>query len=71
MATDTVRNCYNWAFVSGTGLVGGIAGTCNGSTTIKNVYNAGALQMRSVTNTWGSVTTATTIGAVCGLASYG
>ena len=71
VATDTVRNCYNWAFVSGTGLVGGIAGTCNGSTTIKNVYNAGALQMRSVTNTWGSVTTATTIGAVCGLASYG
>ena len=71
VATDTVRNCYNWAFVSGTGLVGGIAGTCNAQTTIKDVYNAGALQMRSVTNTWGSVTTASTIGAICGLAAYG
>lgn len=71
VATDTIRDSYNRAFVSGTGTVGGIAGTCAANAIIENVYNAGSLQMRSVTNSWGSTTTATTLGAICGLASYG
>ena len=71
IATDIVRNCYNWAFVSGTGTTGGIVGTSNANTVIENVYNAGNLQMRSVTNAFGGVTTATTLGAINGLAAYG
>lgn len=70
VATDKVTDSYNWAFVSGTGLVGGIAGTCNASSLIKDVYNAGVLQMRGVSS-WSGMTYAKTIGAICGLAAYG
>ena len=69
IATDTVRNCYNRAFVSGTGTVGGIVGTSNANTVIENVYNAGNLEMRG-TITWGSMSYATTIGAISGLTNY-